>query len=32
MIQKAKEAAPAKKKLYHSLGVFGGAMLAILFW
>ena len=32
MIQKAKETAPAKKKLYHSLGVFGGAMLAILFW
>ena len=32
MIQKAKEAAPAKKKLYHSLGVLGGAMLAILFW
>ena len=32
MIQKAKETAPAKKLLYHSLGVFGGAMLAILFW
>ena len=32
MIQMAKEAAPAKKKLYHSLGVFGGAMLTILFW
>lgn len=32
MIQQAKEAAPAKKKLYHSLGVFSGAMIAILFW
>ena len=32
MIQNAKETAPAKKKMYHSLGVFGGAMIAILFW
>lgn len=32
MIQKAKADAPAKKKLYHSLGVFCGVMLAILFW
>ena len=32
MIQTAREAAPAKKKLYHSLGILGGAMLAILLW
>ena len=32
MIQNAKETAPAKKKMYHSLGIFGGAMIAILFW
>lgn len=32
MIQNAKEDAPAKKKMYHSLGILGGAMIAILFW
>lgn len=32
LIQKGREAAPAKKKLYRSLGIFCGAMAAILFW